>query len=88
MADNTPARPVGEGAPRNLRREVYGDHEVLFPVEARDRRVFIDGVPRRYGRLTDGYYLDAYSYDRAESLEDVVKRYLDYRDAVERKSEK
>jgi hypothetical protein len=45
-------------------------------------RLLVDGVPMRHGVLPDGLvYLRDYAYDPAESLEEVGRRYVAYRDA-------
>lgn len=63
-------------------RQKYKGHEVVIHRDDPGHRVLIDGEPFRYGRTARGFYLDVYAYDRSESLIDVVRRYLDYRDAA------
>jgi hypothetical protein len=67
-----------------VRRETYNGHEIVIPTDERNRRISIDGRSVYYG-ITDAgqYYLDKYAYDRAKSLDDVIKRYIDYLDRVE-----
>lgn len=60
------------------RRKTIKGHEVLFPSDARRKRIFIDGRPVHYGVVGGEYYLDVYAYDRAASLEKVVERYIGY----------
>ena len=78
------ARASGE------RRQTYKGHAVVIPDDERGKRISIDGRSVHYG-VTDGgeYYLDVYAYDRAKSLDEVVKRYIDYlgRTAERRKKE-
>lgn len=58
-------------------------HRVMIPFDDPGRRVLIDDVPYRYGRAGGTYYLDAWAYDPADSLDELVRRYLDARqDAV------
>ena len=74
------------GATPTSERASYHGHEIHIPADDPGRRVVIDGVPIRYGQAADGYYLSAYAYDRAPSLLEVVKRFVDYRDtAIERR---
>ena len=75
-----PAKPAGE-------RTSYHGHEIYIPADDSGRRVVIDGVPIRYGETADGYYLSVYAFDRDRPLLDVVKRYVDYRDAVLKRRE-
>jgi hypothetical protein len=63
-------------------RETYHGHEIFIPRDDSGRRVVLDGEPLRYGESADGFYLSVYAYDRDPSLLDVIKRYIDYRDAV------
>jgi hypothetical protein len=63
-------------------REIYKGHEVLIPRGDPGRRVLIDGEPVRYGQIGDRYYLPAYAYDSDTSLVEVVRRFIDYRDAA------
>lgn len=71
------------------RRHTYKGHEIVIPDDKRRRRISIDGRSVHYG-VTDGgeYYLDAYAYDRAKSLDEVVKRYIDYKERTERREKK
>lgn len=68
-----------------VRREKYNGHEIVIPTDERNKRISIDGRSIYYG-VTDGgeYYLDTYAFDRAKSLDEVIKRYLDYLDRVEK----
>jgi hypothetical protein len=75
------SEPAGE-------RESHNGHEIFIPRDDPGRRVVIDGEPFRYGEAADGYYLDAYAYDRDPSLVAVVKRYLDHRDAAAKREAK
>jgi hypothetical protein len=78
--DEAYARSGGE------RRQTYKGHEVVIPDDERGKRISIDGRSVHYG-VTDGgeYYLDVYAYDRAKSLDEVVKRYIDYLERTERR---
>ena len=77
-----------EGAPARAalpeaRRETINGHEVVIPTDERNKRISIDGRSVYYGVTAGEYYLDKYAYDRAKSLDEVIKRYLDYLDRVE-----
>jgi hypothetical protein len=67
-------------------RKTYKGHEIVIPDAEGRKRISIDGRSLYYG-VTDGgeYYLDAYAYDRAKSLDEVVKRYIDYLERTERR---
>ena len=67
------------------RRKTYKGHEVLIPADERRRRIYIDGRPVQYGLAGDTYYLDVYAYDPAKSLDEVIERYLDYKERTERR---
>lgn len=60
------------------RKETYKGHEILYPDDQRRRKIFIDGRPVKWGEAGDTFYLDVYAYDRGRTLEDTVKRYIDY----------
>jgi len=66
------------------RRETYNGHEIVIPSDERQKRISIDGRSVYYGVTDRGeYYLDKYAYDGAKSLDEVIKRYIDYLDRVE-----
>ncbi|MCA1579458.1 MAG: hypothetical protein LC794_19100 [Acidobacteria bacterium] len=68
-----------------VRRETYNGHEIVIPTDERSKRISIDGRSVYYGVTNGGeYYLDKYAYDRAKSLDEVIKRYVDYLDRVEK----
>jgi hypothetical protein len=69
-------------------RKSYKGHEIIIPRDERRKRIFIDGRSVYYGLADDEYYLDVYAYDRAKSLEEVVKRYIDYKERTERREKK
>jgi hypothetical protein len=73
---NAPA--ASGGAP--VRRETYNGHEIVIPLDEKRKKVFIDGRPAHWGETGGTYYLDVYAYDRGRSLDETIKRYLDYRD--------
>jgi len=76
----TKSRASSEGE----RREAYNGHEIVIPIDERRKRISIDGRSVHYGVTDTGqYYLDKYAYDRAKSLDEVIKRYIDYLDRVE-----
>jgi hypothetical protein len=66
------------------RRETYNGHEVVIPIDERNKRISVDGRSVRYDVTDRGeFYLDKYAYDRAKSLDEVIKRYLDHLDRVQ-----
>lgn len=65
------------------RRETYNGHEIVIPKDERNKRISIDGRTVYYAVNAKGeYYLDKYSFDPAKTLDEVIKRYLDYLDRV------
>lgn len=65
------------------RRETYNGHEIVIPTDERNKRISIDGRTVYYAVNARGeYYLDKYAFDPAKTLDDVIKRYLDYLDRV------
>ena len=67
------------------RRETYNGHEIVIPTDERSKRISIDGRSVYFGVTAGGeFYLDKYAYDRAKSLDEVIKRYIDYLDRVEK----
>lgn len=85
MAGTKKDQPASAAAGSGPRRETYKGHEIIFPDDGRRKRIFIDGRPVRYGQAGDEYYLDVYAFDRAKTLEEVIKRYLDYKDRVRKR---
>lgn len=84
MDPNEGSRQDARPADTDKRRE-YRGHEVVFPADERRKRIFIDGRPVKYGLAGGEYYLHAYAYDRADSLEEVVRRYIDYLEGAEKR---
>jgi hypothetical protein len=82
MAGRKHGGRAAKGALPEPRRENYKGHEIVYPTDERRNRFFIDGRPVRYGQAGDEYYLDVYAFDRAKTLEEVIRRYLDYKDRV------
>jgi hypothetical protein len=78
---------VHQDSPLN---ETYRGHKIITRKKGKRTELLIDGVRIKFGQDAAGlYYLQPYAYDRAESLLEVVKRYLDYRAKQEkRKPEK
>ena len=67
---------------REFRSLEYNGHIVVFPANERQRRIFIDERPVLYGRVGDQYYLSVYAYEPGDTLEAVIKSYLNYKDKV------
>lgn len=80
MAKREKNPPDAGGA--DVRREDYNGHEIVYPRDDRRKKIFIDGRPVTWGEAGGTFYLDVYAYDRGETLEDTVQRYLDYVDRV------
>lgn len=72
------ARAASGGA--KMRRETYNGHEILIPLDEKRKKLFIDGRPVQWGEASGTYYLDVYAYDRGATLDETIKRYLDYLD--------
>ena len=70
------------------RSEVYKGHEIFVPDDQRRKHLFIDGRSVGYGTAGGEYYLDVYAYDRAKSLDEVVRRYLDFKDQADARAKK
>lgn len=64
------------------RREIYKGHEIIIPSDERRKRIFIDGRPVKWGQAGETYYLDVYAYDRGKTLDETIKRYIDYLEKV------
>lgn len=75
-ANKRPTDPAGE-------RHTYKSHEIVIPRDDPGSRVIIDGDPFRYSKVADGYYLDAYAYDRDDALRAVIERFIDHREDAE-----
>jgi hypothetical protein len=80
-ATRTSGRKRRRAQPRDD-REIYKGHEIVITRDDPARRVMVDGEPLHYGRIGDRYYLNAYAYDTDTSLVEVVRRFVDYRDAA------
>jgi hypothetical protein len=75
--------PKRDKAPREeatSRKETYKGHEILFPRDQRRKKIFIDGRPVNWGEANGTFYLDVYAYDRGETLDETIQRYLNYLD--------
>lgn len=83
MAEKQVRGRAGSGGQSPGEHAKHRGHEIFIPTDDRDLRVVIDGEPIRYGKVADGYYLETFAYDRDPSLLEVIKRYLDHRDAAE-----
>ena len=80
--DSPESAPARVALPET-RRETINGHEVVIPTDERNKRLSIDGRTVYYAVNPRGeYYLDKYAYDPAKSLDEVIKRYLDYLDAA------
>ena len=65
------------------RRETINGHEIVIPTDERNKRLSVDGRTVYYAVNARGeYYLDKYAFDPAKTLDDVIKRYVEYLDRV------
>ncbi len=83
QAGQRPSRAKKGPTDPAVERHTYKGHEIVIPRDDPGSRVIIDGEPFRYANVADGYYLDAYAYDRDESLRAVVERFIDHRESAE-----
>ena len=60
-------------------------HTIALVEDEAELSLLIDGEPVRWGRFSgDGqFFLYRYAYDPDDSLVEVAKRYVTYRDSVE-----
>jgi hypothetical protein len=75
-------KAAGKAAPQRTRTTTYKGHEIFYPEDQRRKKIFIDGRPVQWGEAGGTYYLDVYAYDRGSTLEETVKRYIDYLDKL------
>lgn len=71
-----------EGGGADVRLEAYKGHEILYPHDERRKKIFIDGRPVKWGETGGTYYLDVYAYDRGQTLDETIKRYIDYLEKI------
>ena len=65
-------------------RDEYKGHKFEIRKSGKKEELFIDNLRLKYGQLPNGlYFLDKYAYDWKESLNDLSKAFIDYRDKVE-----
>lgn len=62
----------------HVRKKTYKGHEIVYPLDERRKKIFIDGRPVTWGETGGTYYLDVYAFDRGRDLDETVKRYIDY----------
>jgi hypothetical protein len=74
----TKAQDVPSAVVPAVRKETYKGHEIVIPEDQRRKKIFIDGRPVRWSELRGSFYLDVYAYDRGRTLEETIKRYIDY----------
>jgi hypothetical protein len=78
------AKKQARAGAAGFRRLDYKGHAVLIPEDRRRKKLFIDGRTVIHRIAGDTYYLSVNAYDRAPTLEAVIKRYLDYADCARR----
>jgi hypothetical protein len=61
-------------------------HAIEFVGDESEPILLIDGEPLRWGRFSDDgqFFLYRYAYDPDDTLEGVARRYVEYRDLVQR----
>lgn len=77
MAKQDKSRRAARGGD-DMRRETYKRHEIVYPRDDRRKKIFIDGRPVKWGEAGGTYYLGVYAFDRGRTLDETVKRYIDY----------
>ena len=67
----------------------HDGHRIELEGDESDPTLLIDGERVRWGRFADDgqFFLYRHAYDSAESLVDAARRYVEYRDRVERRHE-
>jgi hypothetical protein len=63
----------------------HNGHKIEVAARAHDADLLIDGEPVRWGQFSgDGqFFLYRYAYDPDDSLIEVARRYVEYRERVE-----
>ena len=63
----------------------YEGHRIEFREREGKRELLIDNKAVRYGQLPNGkYFLRDYAYDWSDDLVEVARRYIKYRQRVEK----
>jgi hypothetical protein len=63
----------------------YEGHKIEFREREGKRELLIDNKAVRYGQLPNGkYFLRDYAYDWSDDLVEVARRYIKYRQRVEK----
>ena len=64
----------------------HDGHKIELVGHEEEPTLVVDGEPLRWGRFSgDGmYFLYQYAYDPQDSLVDLARRYVEYRERVER----
>jgi hypothetical protein len=67
----------------------HDGHKIEVAAHADDADLLIDGEPVRWGQFSDDgqFFLYRYAYDPDDSLIEVARRYIDYRERVEQRRE-
>lgn len=63
----------------------YEGHRIEFREREGKRELLVDNILIRYGQLPNGkYFLQGYAYDWSDNLIEVARRYIKYRERVEK----
>jgi hypothetical protein len=63
----------------------YEGHRIEFREREGKRELLVDKIPMRYGQLPNGkYFLQGYAYDWSDNLIEVARRFIKYRERVEK----
>ncbi len=77
-----------KGEAGDVVRLTAAGHEAMIDRSGKRPQVTIDGRPVAHGTDAAGkFYLTEYAFDRGETLEEVVERYLSYLERIEARSE-
>jgi hypothetical protein len=64
-------------------RDEYNGHRIELRQRKGERELLIDNQVIRYGELPGGlFFLYDYAYDWRPDLQDLARRYIDYRSAT------
>jgi hypothetical protein len=77
---------MGDSRNDAVEGEQYEGHVIAISEGDTRRRVQIDDRSYRYGKIGDLYYLDEYAYDPTDSLDELGRRFIDYRAATATRS--
>lgn len=66
-------------------RHDYEGHRIELREREGKRELLIDSIKVRYGQFPNGkYFLQGYAYDWSDNLVEVARRFIKYRERVEK----